>query len=267
MSPSAGLSSASATSSTASAAASSVASRRPRRGALGGGALGALLELGRDARERLGERVGEVAEDVGRVVELDQLVGRRRARATRRSLSSGQDLGPEAAGRAEHEPLVVVVHDDQVAEAVRSAARTPPRTGRAGCASLCWLRSWKSSARLYSASAAPSSSSASSTARLAGGPGVGGARVGRPCPRARTSPRARRRPWPAGRRSRWARPGQARRPRGRPRRTRRRSRPGCRAPRAPTAFSTTSVSRRPLAGVGSSYRLRTRNVMSGAIER
>ena len=33
------------------------------------------VELRGDRRERLGERVGEVAEDVGRVVELDELVG------------------------------------------------------------------------------------------------------------------------------------------------------------------------------------------------
>ena len=40
-------------------------------------------ELGRDRREGLGERVGQVAEDVGRVVELDELVGAGRASATR----------------------------------------------------------------------------------------------------------------------------------------------------------------------------------------
>ena len=40
-------------------------------------------QLRRDRRERLGERVGQVAEDVGRVVELDELLGAARASATR----------------------------------------------------------------------------------------------------------------------------------------------------------------------------------------
>ena len=39
------------------------------------------------------------------------------------SLSSGQDLGAELAVRAEHQPLVVVVHDDQVAEAIHDLGR------------------------------------------------------------------------------------------------------------------------------------------------
>ena len=74
----------------------------------------APAELGRDGRERLGERVGEVAEDIGRVVELDQLVGA----AERPPLVVGvlgDDLGSEPAGR-QRQPLVVVVDDDHVAD-------------------------------------------------------------------------------------------------------------------------------------------------------
>ena len=69
-----------------------VVGRRPRRppsaalraSASSAAASSSSSRSGRDARERLGERVGEVAEDVGRVVELDELVGAGRARATRR---------------------------------------------------------------------------------------------------------------------------------------------------------------------------------------
>ena len=209
------------------------ARRRPRRPRPSSAASRLGLEVRRDRREGLGERVGEVAEDVGRVVELDEVVGAGELAPLALAVL-GQDLGAEAAGGPEHEPLVVVVHDDQVAELARDLAPTPPRTARCRRASLCWLRSWKSSARSYSASAADSSSSAS---RIGGWPAAHESAA----PAYASSPIPTRPEGllgrdaggrPAGRRSRWARPP-GRRPRGRPRRTPGRSRPGCRARSAP----------------------------------
>ena len=84
---------------------------------LGSRAIGALRELRGDAGEGLRERVSEVTEDVGRVVELDQLV-RGRQLAPRAVAVLGEDLRAELAGGAEDEPLVVVVDDDQVAQLV-----------------------------------------------------------------------------------------------------------------------------------------------------
>ena len=84
----------------------SSARRRPRRRRRRSPRLGASLgrrrprrrrrrvELGRDGREGLGERVGQVAEDVGRVVELDELLGARQRPPLAVGVL-GDDLGPE----------------------------------------------------------------------------------------------------------------------------------------------------------------------------
>src|SRR3954468_2479166 len=77
--------------------------------------------LGDDRRERLRERVGEVAEDVGRVVVLDELVGVLETAPLPFGVL-GLDLGPEVAVRCEQEPLVLVVDDDQVAEPHRQTS-------------------------------------------------------------------------------------------------------------------------------------------------
>ena len=54
------------------------------------------LSSGADRREGLGERVGQVAEDVGRVVELDELVGAREHPPLPAGIL-GDDLGAERA--------------------------------------------------------------------------------------------------------------------------------------------------------------------------
>ena len=84
-----------------------------------------------DRRERLGERVGQVAEDVRRVVELDDLLGAHEVpplavRVVR------DDLGAEARPGLEEQPLVVVVDDDQVAELVADAHRDVGEVARGG---------------------------------------------------------------------------------------------------------------------------------------
>ena len=76
---------------------------RPRLGVVGFVAVAvvrAAASSGATDGIRLGERLGEVAEDVGRVVELDQLVGA----VERPPLALGvlgDDLGPERAGRGQ----------------------------------------------------------------------------------------------------------------------------------------------------------------------
>ena len=87
--------------------------------------------LGGHGRERLGERVGEVAEHVGRVVELDELLGA----GERPPLAVGvlgDDLGAEVPLGSSDQPLVVVVDDDQVADLPRqpSAAVRTAREAR-----------------------------------------------------------------------------------------------------------------------------------------
>ena len=186
------------------------------------------LELGRDRRERLGERVGQVAEDVGRVVELDDLVGVDEVPPLAVGVV-GDDLAAEAAARTEDEPLVVVVDDDHVAELLGQPGRATSAKSSSRRASARWLRSWNDRARSYSRWAAASSSGGLGQPALAGGPLVGRRRVGAVEPD-RVGRRDVRRPR-AGPRRRSAR-APARRPRGRPRRTRRRRRPGCRARRA-----------------------------------
>ena len=179
---------------------------------------------GRDRRERLGERVGQVAEDVGRVVELDQLVGA----AERPPLVLGvlgDDLGLEAVGR-QRQPLVVVVDDDQVADdrdqAGRGALELLEQARLAALAALLVLERQvvqPARGRLVVV--------LGQRDRLAGGPRIGGGGV-RVLATARRPRRARSRRPRAGRPRRSARRA-SRPPRGRPRRTRRRCRPGCRA--------------------------------------
>ena len=85
-------------------------------------ALGGRRELRRDRRVGLGQRVGQVAEDVGRVVELDELVGA----VERPPLALGilgDDLGVERARAGQDQPLVVVVDDDQLADDAAQAGR------------------------------------------------------------------------------------------------------------------------------------------------
>ena len=190
------------------------------------GAIRRTRELGRDRRERLGQRVGEVAEDIGRVVELDQLVGA----AERPPLVVGvlgDDLGAEPAGR-QRQPLVVVVDDDHVADDRDQGARRRSRTRRAGCASLRWLRSWYSSdevvqparRRLVVVLGQRRSAGRPPTSRP---PRRTGSSTERDALVRRDAGRPR-----AGRPRRSARPA-SRPPRGRPRRRRRRRRPGCTA--------------------------------------
>ena len=82
------------------------------------GAIRGVGELRRDRRIRLGEGIGQIAEDVGRVVELDELIGACEAPPLPLGLL-GNDLGPEFAGRTEYEALVVVVDDHHLPEKVR----------------------------------------------------------------------------------------------------------------------------------------------------
>ena len=70
----------------------------------------------------LGQGIGEVAEDVRRVVELDELLGTGQGPPRAVGLL-GDDLRAELAGRGQHEPLVVVVDDDEVTD-------QPGRAGR-----------------------------------------------------------------------------------------------------------------------------------------
>jgi hypothetical protein len=93
----------------ASSSAVLVASPRPSSSALGVASAASASrrrsaapasprrELRRDRRVGLGERVGEVAEDVGRVVVLDELVGR--VERPPLVLLLGEDLGAELARR------------------------------------------------------------------------------------------------------------------------------------------------------------------------
>ena len=145
-------------------------------------------QLRRDRRVGLGERVGQVAEDVGRVVVLDDLIGRR-ASATRPPPRGGPRPRNSPVA-VERQPLVVVVDDDQVADRAPSSPAAASSNCSSRRASLRWLRSWYSSARSYRRCAASSSSSASSDRRLAGSPLVGrrGVRIR---DRARSSPRRR----------------------------------------------------------------------------
>ena len=104
-----------------------------------------LLAVGRrlaEAREGLGQGVGQVAEDVGGIVELDDVVGAvELAPACPVSASSsGTTSAANEPVALEREPLVLVVDDDQVAQDGREPRTRPSRTARAdaprsaGCA-------------------------------------------------------------------------------------------------------------------------------------
>jgi len=112
--------------------------------------------------ERLGDRVRQVAEDVGRVVELDQVVGR----GERSPLPLGvlgDDLGPD--------PPVVpsVTRSSSSSTTISSPSRNvkgaaEPWKSSNSRASVRWLRSTYARARSYSPRAASS--------RVAGGPPI-----------------------------------------------------------------------------------------------
>ena len=116
--------------------------RRPRPSASASSAVGRLavlvgavaaaseLRARPPGRPRRARRPGRRRRRSGRRTRR----ARRRRSSVRHSLVGvlGDDLGPELAGRRERQPLVVVVDDDQVADAARSAGRRRPRTARAG---------------------------------------------------------------------------------------------------------------------------------------
>jgi hypothetical protein len=85
-----------------------------------GPALVVLVGLARrlaQAREGFGKGVGQVAEDVGRVVELDDGVRAvELAPGAGLGLVLGDDFGRERAGGLEGEALVVVVDDDEITQ-------------------------------------------------------------------------------------------------------------------------------------------------------
>ena len=79
------------------------------------GAFGRLALLRGNGGVGLGQGVSQIAEDIGRVVELHELVrGPERPPLAVRIL--GDDLRAESAERLEGQPLVVVVHDDEIAD-------------------------------------------------------------------------------------------------------------------------------------------------------
>ena len=224
-------------SSASSAVLDRVAGLRPRRRRR---RSASSASSGRHRRERLGQRVGQVAEDVGRVVELDELLGAGQGPPLPVGLL-GHDLGAELAGRGQHQPLVVVVDDDQVTEQRRTRRRPRPRTRRAvalrcaGCAPGTRARGRTAVGRPPRRPRAPTSR------RLAGRPRVGGGGVRDP--RRATIVSSGEMPAASIRSSLGGRlRAEARRLRGRPRRRPRRCRPGCTARRARTADSMTSVS-------------------------
>ena len=108
--------------------------------------LAVVAELWRDARIGLGDRLGEVAEDVGRVVELDDVLGLLELPPACPGSSSGHDLAVEVAIRLEGQPLVVIVDDGQVADEAGEALCGDLEVCQQA-ASVVWLRSWKVSAR------------------------------------------------------------------------------------------------------------------------
>jgi len=79
-----------------------------------------LVELRRDGRVCLRDRVCDVTEDVRRIVELHELLGRREL-APLALVALRLDLRADLAGAGQGEALVVVVDDDQVAQLLGEA--------------------------------------------------------------------------------------------------------------------------------------------------
>ena len=131
-----------------SSGSSSAVGRRPSLGVVAVGLVAVVLVVGslrRDRREGLGERVGQVAEDVGRVVELDEVVGAVE-RPPLAVVVLGDDLG-RGTPVAERQPLVVVVDDERSPTTPRQAGRGILELLEQARPRLRWLRSWTSSAR------------------------------------------------------------------------------------------------------------------------
>ena len=179
-------------------------------------------------REGLGERLGEVAEDVRRIVELDELLRRRRASSTRRSASSGTTSARKL-------PLASRVSRSSSSSTM---IRSPSLRGQPRCLRLerlDELRLGLLAALLVGQREVVERAGglflvvrfrASRPAAHASAAAAYGSSPSRPSRRARCRPR------PSGRRPPWARRAGPRRC-GPPRRTPGRRRPGCRAPRAP----------------------------------